>query len=263
MKLEEWAVKQILLISVLISFSTFSKTVIVTDIDDTVKVSHVRDFTDLILNAYRTSNRFLGMAEILNSIKDDNDAEVFYLTNAPRDLMSWSHTTLLERGNFPSGVIYLRDDISDDQHKVMTLKRIIRDTNPTKMILFGDNGEKDIHYYQAIKEEFQQIDFTIFIRIAYNMDKEHTPIEDQIPFVTPFEVAWSLDKLGLIDNNSINELYKNHAIPFLIEPSTMEVGPLYIPRWLECNGFDISDYLSGSHGLDHHIIRKVSEICKK
>ena len=255
--------KQILLISILISFSTFSNTIIVTDIDDTVKVSHVRDFKDLLLNAYRTSNRFLGMAELLTSIKDDNDAEVIYLTNAPRGLMSWSHKSLLEKGDFPSGTIYLRGDISSDQHKVITLRRIIEEKKPTKMILFGDNGEEDIHYYQAIKEEFSQVDFTIFIRIAYNMDVDHTPLEGQIPFVTPFEVAWSLDKLAMIDNSSINKLYRNHAIPMLMEPNTMEVGPIYIPSWLKCNGFNISDYLDGTHGLDHLIIKKVAEVCSK
>lgn len=252
----------LVLFTLLFSFSALSKTVVVSDIDDTLKVSHVRDPKDLILNAFRTSNRFLGMSDLLHSLKKDNNAEIVYLTNAPKNLMEWSHSKLLFDGKFPRGTIYLRDGLSSDEHKVFTLRKIIKEKKPTRLILFGDNGEKDIYFYERIKNSFPNIEFTIFIRAAYDLDRDHTPLEGQYGFVSPFEVAWTLDKLGLIESHSIQILYNKHAIDFITEKRNLTTGPMYLPSWIKCKGFKVENYIDGIHNLDAYIMRKINKICK-
>ena len=252
----------ILVASLLLSFGIHANVVVVSDIDDTVKVAHVRDFKGLIRNAFKVNNRFLGMSDLLRSLQDDNEAEIIYLTNAPKKIMKWSHTTLLKNGNFPGDKVYFRDDLSSDEHKTKTLRKIIEDKRPTKMILFGDNGEKDIYFYETIKNEYPSIDFTIFIRTVYNLDKDHTPLPGQFPYVTPFEVANTLDKLGLINQESIDELYRKHAINLLSESRNVDEGPMYLPKWMKCRGFQISDYLDGHFSIDLSIRKKINKICK-
>ena len=127
---------------------------VISDIDDTIKVSHVLDRSDSVSNAFRTHNVFRGMPQLYQLLASSfPEAEFFYLTNAPRVLMEDSHSRFLRQNQFPRGHLLLRESLSDSEHKIRTIRRILSRPGWRAVILIGDNGERDPQIYaQAVKE---------------------------------------------------------------------------------------------------------------
>lgn len=251
-------------VALLFTLTTFGKLVVVSDIDDTIKVSHVRDTIDLVRNAYKTKNIFLGMSTLYHGLKQESDAKIYYLTNAPKLIMEKSHKKLLRNGKFPKGTLLARSGYSSDEFKTVALEAIMEKENPTEVILLGDNGELDIYFYDEIAKKYPTVKFTTFIRIAYNKDDRHSPINGQYGFVSPFEILSVLNSDGKLSNNFANDFYAMHAPKFLVESRNNEVGRMYIPKWLTCKGHDASltlDLLSND--LQNRILKKVNKICTK
>ena len=87
----------------------FAQTLLISDIDDTVKVSHIRSLKGAVSNAFRTNNIFKGMADLYKSVAKDSGAKIIYLTNAPEKILGYSHTRTLKNGRFPKGELLLRN----------------------------------------------------------------------------------------------------------------------------------------------------------
>ncbi len=251
-------------ITMIFTLTSFAKLVVVSDIDDTVKVSHVRDKLDAVQNAFKTNNIFKGMSDLYHGVKAENDATIYYLTNAPKILMERSHMNLLKNGKFPTGTLLARSGYSSDEFKTVALEAIMEHEQPTQVILLGDNGEKDIYFYSEIAKKYPSVEFTTFIRIAYDKDDRHSPLQGQYGFVTPFEILSVLSSEGYLSNDFSNDFYAAHAPKFLVESTGREEGRMFIPRWLRCKGHDASltlDLLQND--LQNRILRKVNSICSK
>lgn len=246
-----------------ISLPSFSQTLLISDIDDTIKVSHIRSLKGAISNAFRTNNIFKGMADLYKATAKDSDAKIFYLTNAPEKILGYSHKLTLRNGKFPAGQLLLRKSgVSPDTHKVVELERLLTEYEPETVILLGDNGEKDIHFYKDTMMKFPKVKFVTFIRIAYSPDSMHTPRDGQYGFVSPFEIASKLYTEGLLSFRSIQHLYNIHAPAFLKEKLNKEKGPMYLPKWQTCKShkFDQSKD-SFNHYLSKAVSRKINRVC--
>lgn len=218
----------LVLILVLLGHPGLAKTLVISDIDDTIKTSHVNSWVAKYAHAHRTDNPFLYMSDLYNSIQGD----FVYITNAPASVMKGAHTQFLIRNQFPKGELYMRPGIFSEKDKFPTLEKVIREKKPSVVILFGDNGEKDPIAYKLIQEAFPEIQFYVFIRWVYDPDRESRFWDDQIPFVTAGEVALHLYQLGLIPADSVMGL---------VQAGAMKLG---LPHWVDCQGhrpvFDVS-----------------------
>ncbi|EQC45570.1 phosphatase domain-containing protein [Bacteriovorax sp. Seq25_V] len=230
-----------LLVTSLLTVFAFSKTILVTDIDDTIKAAHIRSTFGKINTAFRTKNVFLGMADLYSELKKENSLNIYYLTNAPEKLMGNSHRATLRNGRFPEGELLLRPSgVDSSEHKVIELEKLIQKESPNKVILIGDNGEHDVHFYQEIMDKHPSIKFHTFIRIAYDLDDEKAnPTDSQIGFTTPFEIADALKSEGIFSDRALRELYVTHGPSFLADKKDESNGPLYLPEWQSCNGHSV------------------------
>lgn len=245
--------------------ATNATLLVVSDIDDTLKVAHIKDKTDRIATAFRTSNVFLGMSDIMDKIKLNNkNAKIFYLSNAPEFLMKGSHNKFINDNRFPSdGVILKPKGASSETHKAESLVKLIDDNSPSTVILIGDNGEHDVYFYSDIVKKYPHIKFITFIRVAYDLKlDEANPTYEQNGFISPFEIADVLRVENIIDQNSLREIYKEHAKPFLDEKKTKKNGPLYIPKWLSCKGFTPVFTITLNSLLEKVVQEKVKSICR-
>lgn len=132
---------------------------VVSDIDDTVMVTHL---PRLLIAAWNTFFRdelarepVPGMAPLLRAlVAEGPDAPVFYLSTG-----AWNTaptlTRFLRRHKYPEGPLLLTDwgatntgwFRSGQEHKINELHRLLRDFPDTRWILVGDDGQHDPTIY--------------------------------------------------------------------------------------------------------------------
>lgn len=134
---------------------------IVSDIDDTIKISEVRDRKTLLRNTFMEPFRAVpGMAAWYHELVERHPKAAFhYLSAAPAQLYPALSAFLDEEG-FPPGIPHLRESTSwhtlyanqkdTIAHKKNVLTRLMTGWPRRKFILIGDSGEKDPEIYADI-----------------------------------------------------------------------------------------------------------------
>lgn len=238
---------KLILFLIFIGFLSQAQVVVISDIDDTIKVSHVLDRSDATSNAARIDNLFIGMPELYQLIQSSTNAKMFYLTNAPRALMSRLHRDFLIKNQFPNGSLALRENIFDNSHKIRMIRQIVNQEKPQLLILVGDNGEKDPDIYYQATQEFPDLKIITYIRQAYSAflgeDRGSELYASQMGFVTPIEVALSLKQFSLLNESQVLSLEKLF-VPFALSQKFDQTkGELAFPGWQDCRDFKIPDSL--------------------
>lgn len=207
-------------------FTFAAKTLVITDIDDTLKVTHVRSALHWLPESLETDSYFPGMPLLLQSLAEKEETEIIYVSNAPERLMRARHQAFLTRHRFPPGRLYLWPAVFQKGDKLPTLRKILQTTSATTVILIGDNGEKDPEVYDQITQEFPDLQFSTFIRWDYARPKATELKQNQIPFVTAAEVALFLQP----DLLSVEKTIANVLAVDSTDPT------LGLPRWVRCTG---------------------------
>ena len=170
-----------------------SDILLISDIDDTIKESHVLSDFDKIGNAFDTDEPFKGMSQLYRFIKMDQPGiEFHYVSNAPEFLMKDSHQKFISRNLFPNGQMHLSEKIDSTGHKVRVISNLIETRHPHTVIMLGDNGERDVFVQDTIVRKYakQGIRFIQFIRVAYTQDDGGKALlENQTGFITAGEIA--------------------------------------------------------------------------
>ena len=263
----------ILLILSVFTFQSFAQTVVVSDVDDTIKVSHVLDPDSAVGNSLKVGNVFRGMSELYTEIKSyQPTAQFYYVTNAPERLFTNIHGIFLKIHNFPAGRLVLRKSLSDKNHKVHSIRKIIELENPETLILIGDNGERDPIVYNQIQNEFPEIKIITFIREAYSSKHEEEDdrgtrlFKDQIGFVTPTEIALKLQAENFLTSHQVDNLESNFVEPTLSqakqEDDDGETGTLSFPNWVDCRDHQASQLLMERSSVwAQRLVVRIQERC--
>lgn len=254
------------LLSVLLLFSaqgllaSTAKTLLVSDIDDTIKVSHVLNIFGKVVRSTDVTTPFRGMSDLYRFIQKDQNLtseKIIYLSNAPEKIagvpaLKISHQTFLKVNQFPEGVLDLRPDIFEQNHKIKELRRLIDQTMPEVVILIGDNGEKDAEIYHQIQAEYASVGIQVvtFIHQLYSSresaflpdrlsEKGHSLYPEQFGFVTPIEIALKLTELDLITEDSLQKLIDRNIKDIVNESSIKWDGlrPITFPLFKNCEDF--------------------------
>ncbi|UYL08091.1 DUF2183 domain-containing protein [Bdellovibrio sp. SKB1291214] len=251
-----------------VSFAASAQTIVVSDIDDTIRPQYVQDLSDSAKYVFDKDSLFMGMSELLNVIVQDNNARMFYLSRAPEWLMGNTHREALERGKFPYGVYFPRTVYSKDEHKIKTLQEIIDKVKPADVILLGDNGEVDASVYNYISNMYPGIRFHQFIRDAYNTPAHGGEGSSIYPgqqfFVTPIEVALELQRQGFLKNSSVR-LLVDYLVPLIVaEKGKPKRGVMAFPYFVECRDFNWSwDQEISVYPLLDKLKAKIEKRCSK
>ncbi|MDR2925783.1 MAG: DUF2183 domain-containing protein [Azoarcus sp.] len=155
---------------------------IVSDIDDTIKISEVRDRKALLRNTFIEPFRAVpGMAAWYKELAGNYWPSVVfhYLSAAPAQMYPALSEFLREEG-FSAGILHLRESTSwrtlyanheeTVAHKKNILIRLITGWPQRKFILIGDSGEKDPEIYADIARAYPDRILAIHIR-----DVTHEP----------------------------------------------------------------------------------------
>jgi phosphatidate phosphatase APP1 len=156
---------------------------IISDIDDTIKDSHVLDKQLLIRNTFvNPLHAVPGMSELYQTYSANHQNVAFhYVSSSPLQLYPLL-TEFLQQQKFPAGSLHLRsikliDELfkegsSSQRHKHQQIRGLIQQFPKRKFILIGDSGEADPEIYANIAKDYPDRIQHIFIRNVTNEPAE-------------------------------------------------------------------------------------------
>jgi hypothetical protein len=156
---------------------------VVSDIDDTIKVSHVRDRAILMENTFlKPFVPVPGMAAWYRELAQTSQGAAFhYLSASPMQLYPALQAFLGDAG-FPEGSMHLRESTSwrnliagketSIAHKTGVLERLFASYPKRRFILIGDSGENDPEIYASIARRYPERVEAIHIRDVTDEDRD-------------------------------------------------------------------------------------------
>jgi len=232
-----------LFIALFLSLSVQAKTIIISDIDDTLKNSHVLSTQDKIKKAIFTHDMFLGINWVLQQLSTGNpEFRFFYVSNALADLMIELHQDFIIGNKFPTGKIYLKDMPFVSEFKIKKMREILNEEKPDQVIAIGDNGEIDTLVYEQLRAEYPLVVFTTYIHLAYFSRAEDEAgkalVPGQIGFATSLDLLLHFYNQKLVPTVYMNSFLNSFAGKYLAQKKG-DVR-LAIPRWMDCRDFSWS-----------------------
>jgi hypothetical protein len=253
--------------------SANQQSILISDIDDTIKVSHVLDTDSVVANASMTRNSFMGMPSLYQALLRDQKADKFvYLSNAPERLMLWLHKRFLQSNGYPDGSLLLSRSLHAKDHKLSSIRNVIKTENPKELILIGDNGEKDTIIYAQIKREYPNLKITTYIHQVYSLagyrNNFGKPLEiEQSGFATSLDLAAQFQRSGYLSQVTYDEVLRANIPKALAEsPYVERGGHMMFPAWLDCRdvqSFDLSDMLDDKEQLVEKFEKKLTQRCSR
>lgn len=133
---------------------------VVSDIDDTVKLTEVRDRHEMLLNTFaRPSRAAPGMAARYRRLAAAPGTRVHYLSASPMQLLPVLEDFLAAAG-FPRGSLHLRESTSwrslvpgegeSRAHKLGAIAQLLHDFPARRFLFIGDSGEADPEIYAEV-----------------------------------------------------------------------------------------------------------------
>ena len=147
---------------------------VISDIDDTIKVTEVRNREALLLNTFcRPFKAVEGMAGLYRAWHT-NGAQFHYLSASPWQLYI-PLAEFIGKGGFPAGTFHMKDFRVKDStvlallgdpeaFKLKLIRPLFAQFPQRRFLLVGDSGEKDPEIYGQIAREFPRQVRGIFIR---------------------------------------------------------------------------------------------------
>lgn len=155
---------------------------VISDIDDTVKISEVHDKTALLKNTF--SRPFMpvpDMAEFYQQLATKESSVTFhYVSASPWQLYPFL-TEFLDTYNFPPGSFHLRffrwkdENLftlfkSSKPHKIETIESLLQCCPQRRFILVGDSGEQDAEIYAQFARQHPERIIHIYIHEVLRKD---------------------------------------------------------------------------------------------
>jgi phosphatidate phosphatase APP1 len=147
---------------------------VISDIDDTIKESSIRDRRELLVNTFLRDFRAVPGMSAAYRAWQSLGVPVHYVSSSPWQLLPWIDE-MLHVQQFPPGSLHLRN-FRLRTHMLQKLIRFRRSGKgaairmlmskfPERRFIFvGDSGEKDLEIYRKLAGKFPDQVLAIFIR---------------------------------------------------------------------------------------------------
>jgi alpha-L-rhamnosidase len=148
---------------------------VISDIDDTIKISVVSNRHELLLNTFCREFRAVpGMAELYRSCARQTNVVFHYVSASPWQLYR-PLGEFVEKERFPKGTFHLKQfrvkdtsffDLftSPERYKTETISVLLERFPHRQFVLVGDSGEKDPEAYGALARKYPKQVARILIR---------------------------------------------------------------------------------------------------
>lgn len=157
---------------------------VISDIDDTIKISNVTNKQELLANTFlRPFREAPGMADLYKQWQSQPDTTFHYVSASPWQLYP-TLSEFMQESEFPPGLFYMKSfrwkdssffNLFSDpiKYKTRIIESILQRYPQRQFILIGDSGEKDPEVYGMIARKFpQQIKRILIRRVGDNNDRD-------------------------------------------------------------------------------------------
>jgi hypothetical protein len=174
---------------------------VVSDIDDTIKITKVTDRHELVRNTFLRPFRSVpGMADVYRNWATNSGATFHYVSASPWQLYAPLSEFLLGDG-FPPGTFHMKQfrvkdrsffDLfkSPEQYKPKVIGDLLEKFPNRRFVLVGDSGEKDPEIYARLAKKYPAQIERIFIRDVTN--EPGTAERYKIAFAGLASSKWSI-----------------------------------------------------------------------
>ncbi len=217
--------KFLLFTTLFISQLSFAKMIVVSDLDETLRISKSHSLANAVLEISKGVKPFPIMQKIFSDLHNEG-AQFFYVTAASTayyDASAW-----LNKHHFPKGPVFQKKiSESTSTYKYQTISKLLSEIELTEgdtLFLFGDNASKDEVVYTRVKSEFFRPKTLIFIR---DIRAQATVFAEQLQtisivgphyFFTEYELL-SSDILTYVTESSIQQILANYRNKVIFSPS--------------------------------------------
>lgn len=225
---------------------------VVSDIDDTTKITHVDFAPAAAWNGLFFSRAFTGMKELYTTFSVSRGYQFEYLSAASSTL----HVRVkkfLNGNGFPKGTLHLKPalrGLSAKKFKTNTLLKILADHPADQFIFIGDDTQSDPQVYDSLYRMHPERILAIYIRRVKNQ-----PLP---PSVYPFFSAFDLAR---------TELQMDRMEPWEIAPVALAIigetrDDRILPRFNHCPGQEMKSVIDPDvEGWNREITRRIRNIC--
>ncbi len=164
--------KKLVLIIALCSlhFSAFAEIRIVSDLDDTLKITNVNNWSQAVRNALFSKKAFAGMPELIYQMQSYTVS--FSIITASPKLLNSKIESFLSHHELETQYLFTRDIINESDkldYKVKAIEKILSE-NPGELILMGDDTQRDVDVFQLIKKRYPKRIIAVYIHSIMNKE---------------------------------------------------------------------------------------------
>lgn len=161
---------------------------VVSDIDDTLKITHTQSPIDGTWSEIFSLRAFTGMSDVFRALRDSHPGLSFtYISGNPALLRFRVHKFLREN-DYPEGGVVMRaapGERSSRDFKRRTIVSLLENTSD-RLILFGDDAGDDPELFYDLFLTYESRIADIYIR-KIQTGRRHPPAV--FPFMTAFDIA--------------------------------------------------------------------------
>ena len=216
------------------SFASYDSTTILSDMDDTYKITNTKNPAQAFYNGLFTLRSFSGMSKLYNLMHEDPSKDFFILSNSP-NLLNKKIKKLLLVSGAPKATIYtrsLRKDKDKFKYKYNHIVEVLKGTTDN-LILVGDDSGEDHEIYAKI-----MTDFPGRISAAYIRPVRSRKLDSRITkYHTSFDIAYNEVKAKRMDKVDALEL-ADTLLSDDVKPSSFYPSFLPCPSIIDAEAFD-------------------------
>jgi phosphatidate phosphatase APP1 len=245
--------------------SASAKTIVISDIDDTIKMTGVlNNKLHVGFNGLFSKRAFAGMSELYNEYHAKGYG-IYYVSGSPKMIDCRIEDFLVEK-DFPQGdQRFLKDKIGSNTYnfKMESIRNVIAKENPTTLILIGDDTEHDPDVYNDISKEYPGLVEAIYIRAVQDAK---LPFNKKMKnFFSSVEVAANELIRGQLDFKGLEKVTDGFVEQ--TKGSGIQLTDFYCPK----SGRDeINNLMQDRKLSDTHIVKlllraqnKIMKACKE
>lgn len=222
-----------LLALLLFSQISFAGLIVVSDFDDTIKHTNVKDPKDVVINVLANRTAFTGMPELLNEMSVFADKTII-LTGSP-SLIRRQIKSLLRKNHIHFDQLItnrLIERKSTYHYKIETLTKLLNTYPDDQFIFLGDDGGKDPEIYDLIQKKFP----TRVQKIYTHLVQGRSVPKSSITYITAADIAlWEYHEQRLnlrgfkkiLETVTKNKVFKKTIPSFAYCPKTIAPWSYY------------------------------------
>lgn len=220
---------------------------VIVNVEDTLKITHVRNFWDSLNYAQDPRRQYLGMNAVLNQLAEENPQMRFvYLTQSPALSAGKAEEEFLKNNAFPQGETKTYSSNADKASRLDVLRSVIFEAQSQgplqRVLLISHNGSSDVEAFHELTKDFQNLDFLSYLHVIYSSASHVEPgawlFPEQTGFVTSMELLLDWEQKGLVGFSSLTRLALSLVPQILDDKASLTEGAeLALPRFVSCEDF--------------------------